>query len=95
MSNVTLKIAFSRENPQYVHELIHSLDKYSGANIRTAFPKLRRVNSAASRAISSKRASPTGASSEVKRRRSGEAVVGSAFQKLMRSPELKILPYLS
>jgi hypothetical protein len=40
---VTRKIGLSRENPQYWQLLMHSLDKYSGANSRIVRPKNRRV----------------------------------------------------
>src|SRR5262245_1346416 len=40
---VTRKIGLSREKPQYWQLLIHSLDRYSGANRRIVLPKKRRV----------------------------------------------------
>src|SRR4029077_14719103 len=40
---VTRKIVLSREKPQYWQLLIHSLDRYSGANSRIVRPKKRRV----------------------------------------------------
>src|SRR5262249_41174859 len=57
--SVTRKIGLSREKPQYRQLLMHSLDRYSGANSRIVRPKKRRV------IISARRASSASASSSI------------------------------
>src|SRR5678816_2641217 len=37
--SVTRRIGLSRENPQYLQLLMHSLERYSGANRRITLPK--------------------------------------------------------
>src|SRR5437773_10017919 len=41
--SVTRRIGLSREKPQYRQLLMHSLERYSGANRRIVRPKFRRV----------------------------------------------------
>jgi hypothetical protein len=54
------KIGLSREKPQYLQILMHSLLRYSGAYIRTVRPKCRSVVACERCAKSSRHSEPAG-----------------------------------